>query len=129
MFMTTRMCVSRCSLGGYLFAGVQAGNVCWCGAHLDGALAENQRNCNVPCPGYTPEICGGAKALSVFKAEGVDLAVSSIITTAPAASTLSTSGSLSASSSLSSSSSSETVLTVVPAAGATKNLAMFGWLR
>jgi hypothetical protein len=112
IFMSIGLCTSRCSLGNFPFAGLQNGNQCWCGSHLGGGLAKNQSDCNVPCPGFAVDTCGGVEALNVFKAEGIDWAVSSTITTAPPASTLSKTGS---------------VLTTVRTAGAMRNLALFGW--
>ena len=110
-FMSIGLCTSRCSLRNFPFAGLQNGNQCWCGTHLGGALAKDQSDCNVPCPGYPMENCGGMGALNVLKAEGIDRAVSST-TTAPLASTSGKTG---------------TVLSAAVTAGAMRNLAIFGW--
>ena len=110
IFMSIGMCTNSCSLGNFPFAGLHAGNQCWCGTHVVGELARNQSDCNVPCPGYPRDTCGGVSVLNVYKAEGIDRANSSTITKAPSTST-----------------SSGRVLTTVLTAGAMKNLAIFGW--
>jgi len=118
IFMSISACTSRCSDGKFAFAGLQNGNQCWCGNQLGGALAKNKDDCNVPCPGYTLETCGGVNALSVLKAEGIDSVVPSstqTTTTAPPAITSSTSSKTSS------------VLSTLQTAGAMRNMAIFGW--
>jgi hypothetical protein len=113
-FMSIGLCTNRCADGNFHFAGLQGGNVCWCVMTLGGALAEDQSACDVPCPGYALDTCGGINALNVFKADGIGLSVSSttITTAPPATSTLTKPG---------------TVLTAISTAGATRNMGILGW--
>jgi hypothetical protein len=113
--MSIGLCTSRCADGNFHFAGLQAGNVCWCRMTLGGALAKDQSACNVHCPGYDKDTCGGVNALNVLKVEGIDSSVSSattITTAPPTTSTLTKPG---------------TVLTAISTAGAMRNLGIFGW--
>ncbi|KAK0613699.1 hypothetical protein B0T14DRAFT_283709 [Immersiella caudata] len=111
VFMSIGMCTSRCSVAGnFAFAGLQGGIRCWCGNSVGSELAKNQEDCNVRCPGFPSDNCGGKDVLNVFKAEGVNHTVST--TSAKASSTSTRSG---------------TVLNTPVTAGAMKNLPLFGW--
>ncbi|KAK1749710.1 WSC domain-containing protein [Echria macrotheca] len=113
-FMSIGLCTTRCADGNFPFAGLQGGNVCWCGTKLSGDLAKDKSACNVPCAGYALDTCGGANALNVLKIEGIDVPVpSTTITTAPpATSTFTKPG---------------TVITAISTAGAMRNFGIFGW--
>jgi len=85
-------------------------------------LATNQSDCNVPCPGYNLDFCGGVGAVSVFKAEGAELPSASLsssssspLTTAPPAAngTVTRGGGV--------------LTTTSSVGGARRNLAILGW--
>jgi len=50
------------------YAGVQAGNMCYCGDcchNRDGKLPDEQ--CNITCEGDNTQICGGDKSNTIYK--------------------------------------------------------------
>lgn len=61
-------CKNSCYRRSYAFAGVQAGNQCWCSSYVGGEWAKNQTDCNVPCTGDKATFCGGKGAVNVFEA-------------------------------------------------------------
>ncbi|CCA72580.1 related to glyoxal oxidase precursor [Serendipita indica DSM 11827] len=63
-------CISQCSAAGYKVAGLQYGNECWCGNHLQNAAvkATSEADCNMACPGDTTHACGGPNRLNVYAA-------------------------------------------------------------
>lgn len=60
----------RCAFHGFVYAGVQFGEQCWCGNSLDktaGAGAPlDASSCNVPCVGDSTSLCGGSWALTLY---------------------------------------------------------------
>ncbi|KFM65020.1 hypothetical protein X975_15379, partial [Stegodyphus mimosarum] len=60
-------CVDLCLQSGYLYAGVQYGNECFCGKekpHEQFRLKDNF--CDMECPQNSIEICGGYFAMNVY---------------------------------------------------------------
>lgn len=117
VFMSVGLCTDRCAQNKYPIAGLQNGNQCWCGSEFNGGVPnKDEKECNVPCPGYAPDMCGGVNALSVFRTERIDLGPSSITTgtasAAPAKPTNGTTG---------------TVLSTVVTGGAMRNYGILGW--
>lgn len=60
----------RCAFHGFVYAGLQFGEQCWCGNTLDtaggaGAVLPSS-SCNSPCNGDTTTLCGGTWALSLY---------------------------------------------------------------
>jgi len=69
-FMSIGLCTDRCASERYTYAGLHNGNECWCGNDVGGNSANpNEADCNIPCPGYALDKCGGPKALSVYMAQ------------------------------------------------------------
>lgn len=60
----------RCAFHGFVYAGVQFGEQCWCGNSLDrtaGAGAPlDASSCNVPCVGDSTSLCGGSWAITLY---------------------------------------------------------------
>ncbi|KAF2625263.1 hypothetical protein BU25DRAFT_117754 [Macroventuria anomochaeta] len=65
---TVSKCKDKCYHVGYKIAGVKGGDECWCGNANNGTLAEDQKDCNMPCAGDAKTICGGKQRISVFGA-------------------------------------------------------------
>ncbi|RYF49565.1 MAG: hypothetical protein EOO38_07610, partial [Cytophagaceae bacterium] len=72
-------CLSKCQQFGYMAAGMEYGEECYCG-DLDGiekvgaeAVAESE--CSTACPGNAEAICGQGNRLSWYKWEGEPLYV------------------------------------------------------
>ncbi|KAJ7801074.1 WSC domain-containing protein [Mycena olivaceomarginata] len=67
--MTVETCISFCDAGGFIFAGVEFGNLreCYCDStiQIPGARAP-QSDCSQPCAGNPSELCGASGRLTVF---------------------------------------------------------------
>lgn len=72
--MTPEDCLDRCAEFGYMAAGLEYGEECYCGdpANIAAAGAEfvDESDCNVPCAGDPSVICGGGSRLSTYFWEG-----------------------------------------------------------
>jgi hypothetical protein len=55
---TNEMCISACSAKGYIFAGTEYQQECWCGNYRPRQVASDA-NCNYGCAGNVGETCGG----------------------------------------------------------------------
>lgn len=68
--MTPAMCLSKCAEFGYMAAGLEYGEECYCGDPGDianaGARFVAESQCNVPCAGNASAICGGGGRLSTY---------------------------------------------------------------
>jgi hypothetical protein len=66
--MTVEACAAFCLSGGYVFAGLEYAQECWCANLLNvhaAKLADDQ--CELGCVGNNMESCGGSLKLSVYK--------------------------------------------------------------
>ncbi|KAJ0426762.1 hypothetical protein BJY00DRAFT_270962 [Aspergillus carlsbadensis] len=71
--LTIAGCGNQCYRAAYKFAGVKAGNECWCSPFVGGERARDQSDCNLPCSGAKDEICGGRDTVNVFEpVQGLD---------------------------------------------------------
>jgi hypothetical protein len=66
--LTAESCVQTCIGLGYTVAGMEYAVQCFCDDMISngGALAQNQGDCNMPCPGNAAEMCGAGNRLNVF---------------------------------------------------------------
>ncbi|KAK5197016.1 hypothetical protein LTR92_002954 [Exophiala xenobiotica] len=55
---TNEQCIATCSAAGYIFAGTQYTQECWCGYNRP-ILVTDDVNCNFACSGNNNEVCGG----------------------------------------------------------------------
>ncbi|KAF4631378.1 hypothetical protein G7Y89_g6752 [Cudoniella acicularis] len=64
---TLQLCVQTCANLGYTIAGAEYAEECYCddAIYNGGALAANQADCNMPCPGNPSEDCGAGNRLSL----------------------------------------------------------------
>jgi hypothetical protein len=72
-------CLSQCQAFGYMAAGMEYGQECYCG-DLDGidatgATSAPESDCNTACPGDPEALCGSGNRLSWYKWEGEPLYV------------------------------------------------------
>ncbi|KAG9030245.1 hypothetical protein FRB95_004181 [Tulasnella sp. JGI-2019a] len=66
--MTNPLCKSTCLAQGYLYAGTEYSDECYCGNTLTaGTLDSVDSDCNGPCAGDNTTKCGGTYRLSVYK--------------------------------------------------------------
>lgn len=68
-FLSIGMCEDACFTEGYQYAGVKGGLECWCGTYVGSSRTENQGDCDIPCPGYAVDMCGGIQAFNIFEAQ------------------------------------------------------------
>ena len=65
--MTVEACLNHCTGEGFGLAGLQYGQVCFCGAEIsNGATLVDDNQCGIPCQGDKGEVCGGEGRLSVY---------------------------------------------------------------
>lgn len=68
--MTANVCLDRCANYGYMAAGLEYGDECYCGdpANIDtqGATFRPDSECNVVCAGNASAYCGGGSRLSTY---------------------------------------------------------------
>ncbi|KAJ3492171.1 hypothetical protein NLG97_g5465 [Lecanicillium saksenae] len=83
--LTLAQCQDSCYRRASRFAGVMGGNQCWCSNNVVGDLANNPKDCNLPCTGDDSQICGGKNALNVYRP--VRDALTPIASSTPAATT------------------------------------------
>ncbi|EXJ88228.1 hypothetical protein A1O1_05158 [Capronia coronata CBS 617.96] len=55
---TNEQCIAKCAAAGYIFAGTQYNQECWCGYNRPKTINDDA-NCDFPCTGNINEICGG----------------------------------------------------------------------
>ena len=75
--MTANMCLDRCAKYGYMAAGLEYGEECYCGdaANIEtaGASFRPETECNILCAGNTSAYCGGGSRLSTYFWTGTPL--------------------------------------------------------
>ncbi|KAK3336500.1 glyoxal oxidase-like protein [Cercophora scortea] len=68
--MTANLCLSRCAKYGYMAAGLEYGEECYCGDPANiatvGATFRPESECNVVCAGNSSAYCGGGGRLSTY---------------------------------------------------------------
>jgi hypothetical protein len=66
--LTAESCINTCIGLGHTVAGMEFGVQCFCDNVISngGALAPNQGDCNMACPGNSAENCGAGNRLDVF---------------------------------------------------------------
>ncbi|KAH8815901.1 WSC domain-containing protein [Xylogone sp. PMI_703] len=71
--LSVESCLAACKAGGFPIAGIQNGDCCFCGTVLgDGSAPVNSSECNIPCPGYGSQTCGGSNALNLYLAPDLE---------------------------------------------------------
>merc|ERR1739844_786108 len=67
------LCVKNCAGNGFMLAGVENGNGCYCGDDMpDESLKVSKKACNEQCPGDKDESCGGYDAMNLFEVKKFD---------------------------------------------------------
>ncbi|WWC92056.1 uncharacterized protein L201_007010 [Kwoniella dendrophila CBS 6074] len=59
-------CTATCASKGFLFAGVEYGQECWCGNSLSSTVAP-ETDCNMVCAGDIWSTCGGSSRINIYK--------------------------------------------------------------
>lgn len=65
--MTPKSCFNICGQSGYLYAGLEYGDECWCGNRVSSkaTLVDGSR-CNMNCSGDATQTCGGSEVLNLY---------------------------------------------------------------
>lgn len=63
--LTRQKCLTMCAYGGFMWAGVEFGNECWCGDTIS-LHTKHNGTCDFPCAGNPLETCGGPNSLDFF---------------------------------------------------------------
>ncbi|KAH8130340.1 hypothetical protein FP744_10000043 [Trichoderma asperellum] len=71
--LTIPKCQDTCYRLNYEYAGVKAGNQCWCSGYVAGEWTPHKTDCNMACTGDATKNCGGKDCLNVFGAVKPDL--------------------------------------------------------
>jgi hypothetical protein len=69
--MTIEVCTSACQTAGFIYAGLEYADECYCGNALQnggGPAPDGSVGCNMPCNGNSLETCGGPNRLNLFMA-------------------------------------------------------------
>ena len=61
-------CIAACK--GYKYAGMEAGNQCWCGDILPAAALKRPGECTTKCLGNKNEMCGGHWRINIYDVPG-----------------------------------------------------------
>lgn len=69
VFQTVDRCQELCSEAAFIYAGNKRGEECWCGSFVGGELTNDTDECDMPCPGYPTETCGGMDRINVYELE------------------------------------------------------------
>ncbi|KAI0396221.1 copper radical oxidase [Xylariaceae sp. FL0594] len=68
--MTASTCLYQCAQFGYVAAGLEYGEECYCGDPIDitnrGSTKQPESDCNIVCAGNASSICGGGSRLSMY---------------------------------------------------------------
>lgn len=67
-------CLSRCQEFGYMAAGMEYGNECYCGdldeIETGGSTVAPESDCNMACPGESEALCGSGNRLTWYQWKG-----------------------------------------------------------
>ncbi|KAJ7438488.1 WSC domain-containing protein, partial [Mycena latifolia] len=90
--LTQESCISTCDTKGYIYAGLQYADECWCGNTLANGLgvAVTASQCNMACKGDSSEICGASYRITLFNKTVQTTTTTTTTATTTAAQTTST---------------------------------------
>ncbi|KAF8606042.1 WSC-domain-containing protein [Ceratobasidium sp. AG-I] len=64
--MTPASCIASCAQRGFILAGVENGNECYCGNTVNFAYPTKDGDCKTACAGDSSQFCGGGWRLMVY---------------------------------------------------------------
>jgi hypothetical protein len=68
---TIEACTSACYNAGYVFAGAEYSDECWCGTSIEaGGAPASASDCGMLCSGNSSEYCGGPNRLNLYNYTG-----------------------------------------------------------
>lgn len=83
--LTADNCINSCNTQGYKFAGMEAGNECYCANSIGsgGVKQSSDSACATPCTGNSAQTCGGAWLLTIYQKDGTTTTPGGGTTTPP----------------------------------------------
>ncbi|KAJ7093925.1 WSC domain-containing protein [Mycena belliarum] len=68
--LTVESCVATCKSRGFVYAGTEYGNECYCGnGFTSTTVAASESDCSMPCAGKSSQMCGAGYRLSLYSSE------------------------------------------------------------
>ncbi|KAF8221257.1 WSC-domain-containing protein [Tricholoma matsutake] len=67
--VTAQTCTATCKKNGYILAGLEYGNECWCGNSLFSTTEAPATDCHMTCTSDHNQFCGGPFRLTLYKDE------------------------------------------------------------
>ncbi|KAL4222352.1 Cell wall integrity and stress response component 2 [Mactra antiquata] len=64
---TIEQCIAYCKTNGYLFAGLEYGNECYCDDQMKITAMVSNTDCTMRCPGDLTQACGAGGLISVYE--------------------------------------------------------------
>lgn len=96
--ITPTYCQTACSLAGYIFAGVEYGNQCFCSNALPTTVnAVSDTQCSMACSGDSSQKCGGSYRIGVYGPPGTPFGTTATSSSSSSSSTTITSSATSTS--------------------------------
>jgi hypothetical protein len=82
--MTVALCVEACQAAGYILAGVEYADQCYCDdTYTNGVPYSSLSNCDMSCSGNSSEYCGGPGALNLYSYEGATPVAVTVVVSTP----------------------------------------------
>lgn len=77
--MTPESCFNICGTSGWIYAGLEYGEECWCGDQVSkAATLTDPSRCNIKCTGDVTRTCGGPQVLNLYNGTYNASAVASV---------------------------------------------------
>ncbi|KAL0946020.1 hypothetical protein HGRIS_012297 [Hohenbuehelia grisea] len=67
---TIAACASTCKSHGFVYAGLEFADECWCGNSIGSASKAPDGDCNMACKGNLSQFCGGTNRLTLYHLDG-----------------------------------------------------------
>ncbi|KAF8890279.1 WSC domain-containing protein [Gymnopilus junonius] len=65
--VTAESCTAACQAAGYVLAGLEYGQECWCDSYMPLAISTPDSDCSMACQADDTEICGAGNRLTVYQ--------------------------------------------------------------
>ncbi|KAL7424676.1 hypothetical protein Q5752_000360 [Cryptotrichosporon argae] len=67
--MTPALCINKCAAQGYIYAGTEYADECYCADSIASTATTATSGCSMTCAGDNSVMCGGSNRLSVYKSD------------------------------------------------------------
>ncbi|KAF5310592.1 hypothetical protein D9619_008240 [Psilocybe cf. subviscida] len=65
--MSAEKCAAACKAAGFVLAGLEFGQECWCDSYFPSPVLVPDTDCNIACTGDNTEVCGAGNRLAVYQ--------------------------------------------------------------